>query len=169
MSNNVKRRNGIANYLNVGKGTEEYVLMGAGFTELNETPAAQTSSKKYINDKSATKKITGYEWSTPYNTDQIRDEKAIDFICNIGEMQLVGADCETDYVIVDLDKKVTGTNEYKARKFRVAIEVAEFPTSEEGEMTATGNLLAVGDLVTGVFNTSTKKFTADGEEPTSEV
>ena len=43
MSNKVKGRNGIANYLNVGKESDEYVLMGAGFTELNETPAAQTS------------------------------------------------------------------------------------------------------------------------------
>lgn len=168
MSNKIKGRNGIANYLNIGTTTEEYVLMGAGFTELNETPAAQTSSKKYINDKGATKRIIGYDWSTPFSTDQIRDEKAIEFICNIGEVQLVGDQCETDYVVVDLDKKATAANEYKARKFRVAIEVAEFPNNE-GEMTATGNLLAVGDLVLGVFNTTTKKFTEDGELPKSEV
>ena len=165
MSNKVKGRNGIANYLNVGKESDEYVLMGAGFTELNETPAAQTSSKKYINDKNATKRIVGYDWSTPFNTDEIRDEKAIDFICNIGEMQLVGDDCETDYVIVDLDKSTSVANEYSARKFRVAIEVAEFPTSDEGDMTATGNLLAVGDLIKGKFNTVTKVFTADEETP----
>ena len=74
----IKQRKSFANYLNVGVGAEEYALMGAGFTDLNETPAAQTASKKYVNDKSATKSIIGYDWSTAYVTDQIRDEKAIE-------------------------------------------------------------------------------------------
>lgn len=153
----IKQRKSFANYLNVGKDAEEYVLMGAGFTDLNETPAAQTASKKYINDKSATKSILGYDWSTAYVTDQIRDEKAIDFICNIGEMQLVGSDCETDYVIVDLDRKGDVEGEFKARKFKVAVEVASFDNND-GQMGATGNLLGIGDIIHGTFNVTTKKF-----------
>lgn len=159
----IKQRRKIANYLNVGTETEEYVLMGAGFTDLNEAPAAQTASKKYVNDKSATKSIVGYDWSTAFTTDQIRSEKAINFICEIGELQKTGADAETDYIIVDLDKAVTGesvTNTFKARKLKVAIEVASFDNND-GDMAATGNLLGIGDLVTGTFNTETKKFTAD--------
>ena len=156
----VKGRHTVANYLNVGKDEEKYVLMGAGFTELNETPSAQTSSKRYVNDKSATKSITGYDWSAPFNTDQVRSQEAIEFIFNIGEMQLVGADCETDYVIVDLEKQVGDTaGAYKARKFRVAIEVADFPNNE-GELAATGNLQGIGDPVAGSFNVTTKTFTA---------
>lgn len=153
----IKQRKSVANYLNVGVGTEEYALMAAGFTDLNETPAAQTASKKYVNDKSATKSILGYDWSTAYVTDQIRDEKAVDFICNIGEMQLVGSDCETDYVIVDLDKNGAVDGEFKARKFKVAIEVASFDNND-GQMGATGNLLGIGDITLGTFNVTTKKF-----------
>lgn len=153
----IKQRRKIANYLNVGTETEEYVLMGAGFTDLNEAPAAQTASKKYVNDKSATKSIVGYDWSTAFTTDQIRDEKAIEFICNIGEMQLTGADAETDYIIVDLDKPGTEPNTFKARKLKVAIEVASFDNND-GDMAATGNLLGIGDLVAGTFNTTTKEF-----------
>lgn len=153
----IKQRKSFANYLNVGKDTEEYVLMGAGFTDLNETPAAQTASKKYVNDKSATKSIVGYDWSTAYVTDQIRDEKAVDFICNVGEKQLVGAECETDYIIVDLDKKGTIEGQYEARKFRVAIEVASFDNND-GQMGATGNLLGIGDIKFGTFDVTTKKF-----------
>lgn len=159
----IKPRRNYANYLNVGKDTEEYELMGAGFSELNETPAAQAASKKYINDKAASKSIIGYDWTTAFNTDMIRAEKAIEFICNIGEMQLVGSDAETDYIIVDLDKAVTGEgkeNTFKARKFRVAVEIASFDNNE-GLMGATGNLLGIGDLVSGEFNTTTKKFIAD--------
>ena len=65
----VRGRHTVANYLNVGKDEVKYVLMGAGFTELNETPTALTSSKRYINDKSATKGVIGYDWSTPYIVD----------------------------------------------------------------------------------------------------
>ncbi|MBU3109342.1 hypothetical protein [Clostridium gasigenes] len=157
----VKQRKSYANYLNIGKaGAEEYELMGAGFIELIETPAAQTASKKYINDKAASKTIIGYDWSTTFNTDMIRSEKAIDFICGIGEMQLIGADAETYYIIVDLEKKGTIESSFKARKFKVAIEVASFDNND-GEMAATGNLLGIGDLVVGTFDTKLNKFIAD--------
>jgi hypothetical protein len=156
----IKQRRSYANYLNVGTGTEEYVLMNAGFTDLNEAPSAQTGSKKYIGDKSSTKSIIGYDWSTVFNTDMIRSEKAVEFICNIGEMQLVGA--ETEYIIADLDKKETTDDTFKARKFKVAVEVANFDNND-GEMAATGNLLGIGDLVVGTFNVKTKTFTADAE------
>ncbi|GAA0084580.1 hypothetical protein UT300007_10190 [Clostridium sp. CTA-7] len=161
----VKERKSYANYLNVGKETEEYVLMGAGFIELNETPAAQTASKKYINNKSASKAIIGYDWTTSFNTDMIRSEKAVEFICEIGEMQKIGSDAETEYIIVDLDKAVVGegnTNTFKARKFRVAVEVAAF-ANNDGQMAATGNLLGIGDMATGKFNITTNTFTADSE------
>lgn len=154
----VKQRRKYADYINVGKDSDTYELMGAGFTELNESPSAQTSSKKYINDKSASKSIIGYDWSTSFNTDMIRSEKAVEYICNIGEMQLIGAEAETDYIKVDLDKvgKTEGT--FVARKFRVAVEVASFDNND-GEMACSGNLLGIGDMTIGEFNTSTKTFT----------
>lgn len=155
----IKNRNGMASYLNVGTASkEEYALMGAGFVELIETPTALTTSKRYINEKSPIKRVTGYDWSTTFNTDQIRDEKAVDFICNIGEMQLVGKDAETDYVIVDLDKAATGENSFEARKFHVSVAVTDFPNNE-AEMACTGSLIGMGDVVAGSFNTTTKVFT----------
>ena len=46
----VKKRRRIANYLNISKAAEaEYVFMGTGYKSLEETPAAQTSSTRYIN------------------------------------------------------------------------------------------------------------------------
>lgn len=157
----IKQRRKYANYLNVSKlSSEEYALMGAGFTDLNESPSAQTTSKRYVNDKNATRSIVGYEWSTAFNTDMIRSEKAVDYICNIGELQLVGSDAETDYIIVDLDKAVSAKeNTFTARKFRVAVEVSSFDNND-GDMAASGNLLGIGDLIVGEFNTTTKAFTA---------
>ena len=158
----IKQRRGIADYLNVtpAESTEKYAFMGSGFTKLDESPSAQTSSKRYINDKSTTKAISGYDDSFPFETDQILSEEAIECIIGIGEKRLTGADAETTYVRVDLDKKIgsTGT-EFAARKFKVAIEVSDFADSD-GEMTASGNLLPIGDPIEGKFDTTSKTFTA---------
>lgn len=161
----VRKRPQKASYIDIGKAdTPSFVLMGTGFTELNESPSAQNSSKKYVNQYSATKSVTSYDWSTPFSADQIASEEAVAFICNIGEKQLTGADAEADYVMVDLDKKAGSTaNTFQARKIRVAVAVSEFPDND-GELGVSGDLLGVGDIVIGSFNTETKAFT-EGDTP----
>lgn len=158
----VRQRRMQANFLNCGtREATAYALLGVGAKTLDEKPSAQTKSKKYVCDKSTTKSISGYDWSTAFEIDQIREQAAINYIVNIGENQLTGADAETDYLIVDLDQKnEDGT--YHARKFDVAIEVADF-NNDDGEMTCSGNFLGKGDPVEGSFDTSTKTFTAADE------
>ncbi|CEN87349.1 hypothetical protein [Paraclostridium sordellii] len=158
----VRKRKTVADYLKVGK---EFVFMGVGFTELNESPSAKTKSKQYINEQSVTTSITGYETEFGFETDQIRDEKAIDFICNIGELQKIGADAETEYIKVDLDKPAKAENGFRARKFKVAVSIDDFE-AKDNEMSAKGKLLGMGDLVVGTFDTSTKTFTEGFEAKT---
>lgn len=142
-----------ANYLKV----TEFELLGTGFTELNESPSAQTTSKRYVNQSSMTQSITGYEWSTSFNADQIVSEEAIEHIREIGEMQKTGADTETEYVIVDLDKAAQ-TSGFRARKFKVAIAVDAFEDND-GELGITGSFLGISDPVLGTFDTTAKTFT----------
>lgn len=150
----IRKRKVQANYLKV---KEAFELLGAGFTELNESPSAQTTSKRYINQSSSSQSVTGYEWSTSFNTDQIASDKAIEYIRNIGEMQLTGADTETEYIIVDLDKKSSEENKFRARKFKVAIAVDSFDDND-GELGISGNFLGQSDPIEGTFDTSTKTF-----------
>lgn len=163
----VKERRFIADYINVAgadAAEAKYAFMGAGFETLDDQPAAQTKSKKYINDKSTSKSISGYDWSAPFTTDLIKDDEAIDYIRGIGEDELTGPDAETDYVKVDLNAKISGGSadaaEYEARKRRIAVEVASF-NNNDGEIQSAGNLLGKGDWVKGKFNTTTKTFTAE--------
>lgn len=149
----IRKRKVQANYIKIG---ETFELLGTGFTELNESPSAQTASKRYINQSSSSQSITGYEWGTSFNADQIRSEKAIEHIRNIGEMQLTGSDTETEYVIVDLDKEAQ-TKGYRARKFKIAIAVDSFDDND-GELGISGNFLGQSDPVEGTFDTSTKTF-----------
>lgn len=150
----IRKRSIQANYLKVN---DMFELLGTGFTELNESPSAQTANKRYINQVSATQSITGYEWSTSFNTDQIASDKAIGYIRNIGEMLLTGADTETEYIIVDLDKKASEKNKFRARKFKVAIAVDSFDDND-GELGISGTFLGQSDPIEGTFDTSTKTF-----------
>lgn len=157
MAGDVRQRHMQASYIKV---EDEFALMGLGFSEVNESPSAQTSSKRYVNDKANTKRITGYDWTTAFTADQIRSEEAVKHICSIGELQKTGAEAETEYVVVDLDEGSAG--ECHARMFKVAVEVSSFDNND-GEMAVSGNLLQIGDLVEGTFNTATKQFTAASE------
>ncbi len=155
----VRKRLIQANYLKVA---DAFEVLTTGFTELNESPSAQTTSKRYINQSSASQSVTGYEWSTSFNADQIVSEVAIEYIRDIGEMQKTGADTETEYIIVDLDKPAQ-TAGYRARKFMVAIAVDSFEDND-GELGITGSILGISDPVLGTFDTTTKTFT-EGFEP----
>lgn len=152
----IKQRRKIANYLMVDG---DYELCGVGFEELTENPSAQTVKKRYINQKSSTTTIVGYDWSSAFKSDMISSEAAIDFICSIGERQLTGAEAESEYVIVDLDKKLEQENTFYARQIHVAIEVSSFENND-GDMSVSGNFVGSGDVVEGTFNTQTKTFTA---------
>lgn len=161
----VEQRYQQPDYIDVsgGSDTPQYELLGFGVTQLDNSPSAQTTSKRYVNQKSATQSIGSYEWTAPLEFDLIRSEKAIEFIADIGENEKTGVDAETLYVKVFLNKPVASKeNTYEARQRRVAVEVADF-ADNDGEIQGSGNLLGKTDWVKGEFNTKTKTFTEASE------
>ena len=85
------------------------------------------------------------------------------FITDIGENEKTGAEAETLYVKVYLNKPVAEQqNKFEAKQRRVAVEIADF-ADNDGEIQGSGNLIAVSDWVNGTFDTSTKTFTPVGE------
>lgn len=160
MSRNVIKRHQFADYLNVGThDSPEFVLMGVGFTTLDEEPGAQTETKKYVNEAASSKSVTGYETVFPFESDFIKDEKAIIALYNVGRNHYIGSDAEFEYVRVELwDAVPEKQNEYAARLFTVAAEISE--VSGETDIQVSGNLNAVGDFTDGTFNTKDKSFTA---------
>lgn len=150
----------VADYLNTGsKEAEAYSLMGSGFSALDENPSAKVDKTAYINDRSATGSITGYENSFAFDTQLISDDAAIKYIYDVARNQKTGSEAETDYVRVDLFEKAV-ENAYPARKFRVAIEVTGITGAGTEIMKVAGNLHQVGSIVEGTFNPTTKTFTA---------
>lgn len=151
----------IADYLNTGTGsTETYSLMGAGFSALDENPSAKVDTTAYINDKSASGTITGYENTFAFDTQLISDEAAIEKIYNIARNQKTGTDAECDYVRVDLWDAPESGSAYPARKFKVCVEVTGITGAGTEVVKVAGNLHQVGDFIPGTFDTATKAFTA---------
>lgn len=151
----VRKRIKQANYLKVGTAFE---FLGFSFTDLTEKPSPKTTSKRYVGNASSSQSITSYEWSTDFEGDQIESDAAVEYIRNIGEMCLCGADAETSYLIVDIDKPGTAADTYRCRKFNVAVQVDEF-ANNDGELQLKGSFLGLGDPEEGTFTQATKSYT----------
>lgn len=167
MANTVMRYQ-VADYLGTvdDKGATTYALMGVGFNTLDENPSAQTEGKTYINQKAQTSQVKGYQPSFPFDTDLIKDEAAVMALYEVGRNQLTGAAAEKDYVRVELFEPVASKeNTFKARRFRVAVQVDAVAGAGGEAIKVTGNLMGVGDFTDGEFNTATKAFTEAGSDP----
>ena len=171
MSTRVTRKE-IADYLNTGtSASPDYTLMGVGFNSLDENTGAQTESVTYINEDAASKYVTGYETSFPFDTELIADDDAVAFIYDVARDQKTGANAETDYVRVELFKPrmetaagaaVASLVGYEARKFRVSVEVSDVKGDAGKIIKVSGNLNVIGEFTDGVFDTSAKTFTDNG-------
>lgn len=170
----VIQRHEIADYINTGTTAEQnFALMGVGFTALGETPNAQTSTKKYINEKSSTTNVNSYQPQFDFEADQIKDDEAVQFIYDIGRNEKTGSGCMTQYVRVELwnpvmevpeggGDPVVVPNTFTARLFNVAVVVSGM--DGETDQIISGSLNAQGDFTDGTFNTETKTFTPSEAE-----
>lgn len=154
-------RKDVADYLNVGTSeAEEYVLLGYGFESLDEEPGAQTDTTCYINDETSSTSVTKYETKFPYVSEMIPDEKGIKNLWSTGRNHEVGTAAERDFVRVDMYDPVSGSEgTYQARKFRVSNEVSKFSGDGGEKIKVEGSLNAIGKVVQGTFNVSTRTFT----------
>ena len=153
----IRARRMEADYLKVG---ENFEFLGAGFTAIDEKPNSQTKEVRYINDASSSTSVVGYKWQSDFTGDQIVNDKAIEFITNIGKELKTGGDCESEYIKVDLDKESNTSGSYYARKFKVAVQVDEMPNND-GNLGANGVFLCQGDGIVGTvtIDETTKEVT----------
>ena len=163
MKKEVTQRHEIADYINVCTNTyKKFVLMGAGFTALGESPNAQTKTKKYINEKASTTNVNSYQPQFDFEADQIKEDEAVQYIYGVGRNEKIGSDCITQYVRVELWNPVEGEdNTFTARMFNVAVVVSKM--DGEDDQVISGSLNAQGDFIDGTFNTKTRTFTASAE------
>lgn len=156
----VVQRHQIADYLNIGTSeSPNWVIMGVGFTSLNETFGAESESSKYVNEASESSSVTSYKSVFPFEAHLIKSQEAVNALYTVGRNHLVGAEAEFEYCRVELfEGKASAESTYAARKFLVSVEASTLEGDKK--QSVKGNLNAVGDPVDGYFNTKTPAFTA---------
>lgn len=169
MSNKKIVRSDIADYLLI-KATGKFAFMGTGFNTLNEDVGAQIESKTYICDTSESSTVKGYKTKFAYDLDVMYndadDEEAaeiatVEELYFIGRDHAVGTDAEREYVRTEFFLPATpgSTRYFKARKFKVAVEVTNSQGAGGDTMTGAGNLNCVGNPKFGYFDIQEKVFT----------
>ncbi len=93
-------------------------------------------------------------WQEGFSTNEFKSKKADDFIRNIGELHKIGSDAESEYLLVNLNKKIN-ENEYETVKRNVAIAVETISYNGTHGTFYNGQ----GDPVRGIFNIQTGIFT----------
>lgn len=147
-----------------GGSTAQNELMNVGFTSMEESTNPTEVSVQYIGDKSKTNKVTGYDNQFAFETNLIKNNKVVEYINNIFEKRLTGADAEQNLIIVKLWKPVAegGGTKYEARQIKTATVLDTKSVTPGENINLSGTFKGVGDFVYGKFDTSTKTFTADG-------
>ena len=158
----VVQRHQFADYLNIGTSEKpNWVLMGVGFTTLDETFGAESESEKYVCEPSSSSSVVSYTSVFPFEARLIKSQDAVNTLYHVGRNHLTGSDAEFEYCRVELwDQKQNASapvaNTFAARKFLVSAEVSG--VSGEKKQSMSGNLNAVGDPLDGFFNTEAKTF-----------
>lgn len=138
----------------------KYELMGEGINDWSVSANPKTSEKQYVHQQNASGGLTGYAPTMSVTAEAFSDDPVIEYLLDLGRKLDIGAKAHTDLVIVDT---WTGTETTRtAVKQNVVISIDNPGSGAAGEALAvTATFTYSGDPVQGVFNMTTKAFTAD--------
>lgn len=136
-----------------------FVLLGEGFTKLDESLNPKTESTTYIHEASESVAVTGYAPKWGFDGEVIKSNSVIAFLRNIGKNHLTGNDAEAEIIIYDVWDVSLVDFTVDAQKYTVAIAMDSNGNIEGGsKLEFSGELIGKGNAVQGTFNTSTKAF-----------
>lgn len=140
-----------------GATTEEYNLIGEGFTQLAESKNPQEYSRKYISDKTTRTDLTGFAPQYDYTMDYIDGDKVVAEIAKITDNEILGTAARRNIVSVNLWSDPTGAAcEAKKRPYAI---IPNQKADGTDALVYTGSMKAAGDFIDGTFNISTGEFT----------
>lgn len=160
-----------AAYLNIkpAESEAEYVLLGLNVSEATINYNPQTTTEQDIISDTASTDIVGYQPTMPITQHATKNDPVFEFVNNIRRKRSVLADSYTDVILVDLYDEVMDTSEpetlkgYKAEKQECSIQIDTYGGAGTDPLSIGYTINFRGDGVDGVFNVTTKTFTADSE------
>jgi len=147
-------------FLNVSNtSTPDWAIIGIGITDKSTDYNAEVSEEKWIIHKNANKTVDSYALQSGVEQTAYKGDPVFEFVDNIRYRLLTGSDAETDLLEIDkYSASSSDTPEYRARKWRVAIEIS----SNAGDTAKVNyNIHYIGDPSFGkvTFSDGTPTFT----------
>jgi len=122
-----------------------------GFTEFSISKNPKEYSRKYIDEDMERSEVVGYSPTISYKFDTDPENLVHQYLCNVGDRELLGNDAECNIVIVDLSKKKeNGEAEAFLRKFSI---IPENEGDDKDTYTVSGSFKAAGTKKFGVATT----------------
>lgn len=120
------KRSAFATFLNTTPAsTATWSRMGKGITSQTISYNPATTSETYIDEDAATTSLDSYAVSIATPQTAYAGEAVFDFVDGLRKARAVGADCETELLLVYIyDKDDQG--KYAAEKCKVVVQVDDF-------------------------------------------
>jgi len=157
MATDFAKRSEIFSYLKV---ENEYHLMGAGITALDDSLNPVTEEEAFIMDNSSTTTVDGYNPSFAFTMRVSKTDPVAVFLRGLGKGLATGEAAQT--TMVRFDGWEQDINRVApAKEYNVAIAV-DYTDNGEGmaKIEMSGTIYVQGDPVDGEFDIPTETFTA---------
>ena len=159
---NKVKRSDFATFINVGGGssTPNWARMGKGITSQQISYNPQTTSETFIDEDSATTTLDSYAPSMSTPQTAYAGDPVFDYVDGLRQKRAVGADCETEILLVYIYDDNGG--KYAAEQQKVAVQVDDFGGDGGASNVINYTLNFVGESVQGTCAIASGKptFTA---------
>lgn len=119
------KRSDFASFLNTGTSDSPvWSRMGKGITSQKISYNPQTSSETFIDEDSATTSVDSYAPTMDAPQTAYAGDPVFDYVDALRQRRAVGADCETEMLLVYIYDANEG--KYAAEKQKIAIQIDEF-------------------------------------------
>lgn len=124
-----------------------YVRM-KGFTELTTNKNPAEYSRKYVDEDSERTSLTGYATSISYAFDKYKDNRLLEKLAQIADMELLGDAATIPILMVDLSSITRSSEgEYTARAYLRDFSVVPSTSGDSTDcMTYSGDLKVCGEI-----------------------
>lgn len=154
----------IINFMNVTDSETTYNRM-KGFTENGKSLNPSTYERRYVDEKTSRKDVTGYATEIAYNFDREVDNEVHDVLVEVHEKELTGK--KVIIITVNLNEAGTTTGSFAAKKREYSV-IPDADGDGTDAYQYSGTFAASGEIVEGIATTTdewiTCSFTANGAE-----
>ncbi|MEG0282632.1 MAG: hypothetical protein RR500_03975 [Bacilli bacterium] len=155
----------IVNFIGLTASATEFKKM-TGFTDNGRTLNPETYERRYVDEKTQRKDVTGYATEIAYTLDRYVNNEVHDTIAEIHDLELTGV--SLPIVTVNLNEKGAVANSFKAKKRMYSI-IPDGDGDGTDAYQYTGVFGVNGEIVTGTATSvdgwKTCTFTADTDTP----